>query len=207
MATSKKPYIVLIDDDVSDENALIDFLQMAYGLSQVKLFQDPNEGVAFIKAHLAERVIVLLDIMFDGKAVGFDVFEEITSQSVLVCCIVMTGSIETTAPADLQKLINGHAWYLTPRDAPAKEILKLVRDAEDHLAMRVDGALEEWVLRQAEADQKKPFITSKDGKVYSLIDILRAIRTEDDTIAKMLVRSITTTAIELLSRDKSRIGN
>lgn len=207
MAATKKPFIVLIDDDVSDENALIDFLQMAYGEDYVKLFQNPNEGVEFVRTHLAERVIVLLDIMFNGQAIGFDIFEEITAQSALVCCIVMTGSIETTAPLDLQKLINGHAWYLTPRDAPAKDILKLVKDAEAHLAMRVDGALEEWVLRQAEEDQRKPFITSKDGKVYSLLDILRAIRTEDDTIAKMLVKSITTTAIEILSRDKSRIGN
>ncbi|AMJ65954.1 hypothetical protein [Hymenobacter sp. PAMC 26628] len=208
MKPANKPYIVVIDDDVHKEDyPLIDFIERAYGEERVKLFEEPKDGVDFVKAHLSERIIVVLDIMFDGQAIGFDVFDQIIEESVLVCIIVMTGSLESTKSTDLQKLINGHAWYLVGRDESAKSILKLIKDAEDHLSMRVDGALEEWVLRQNAEDQKKPFITSKEGKTYSLLDILRAIRTEDDEVAKKLVKSITSTAIDILSRDKSRIGN
>ncbi|WP_375416770.1 hypothetical protein [uncultured Hymenobacter sp.] len=208
MTAVNKPYIVIIDDDVhKGDYPLIDFLEGAYGEERVKVFEEPSEGIEFIKSHLAERIIVLLDIMFDGKAVGFGVFEQITEESVLVCVIVMTGSLEYTERTDLKKLINGHAWYLVTRDEPAKEILKVVKKAEDHLSMRVDGALEEWILRQKPEDLQKQFIKTRGGKSYTLLDILRAIRTGDDPIGQEMVNDTLSLAITMLVEDESRIGD
>lgn len=209
MSVGRKPYIVLIDDDVSDETPLIDYLRTAYGEQKVLLFKEPDAGVKFIEENLSERIIVLLDIMFNDKPLGFELFERILEKSALVCCIIMTGTLGSNSLAanDLVRLINGHAWYIIKRDAPIAKIKSVIKDAEAHLSLRVDGALEEWVLRQPLENQQKPFLKSSDGKVYTLLDILRAVRTGDDEIGARLTKSILSTAIEILSRDKSRIGN
>ncbi len=207
MPTSAKPYIVLIDDDITEDQPLIGYLHRAYGASNVFLFQEPNDGILFIEANLAKRIIVLLDIMFDNKPQGFDVFNRILNKSTLVCFIVMTGSIEAVPRQQLQNLINGHAWYLVQRDKSAKEILSLIKEAENHLMMRVDGALEEWILRHSQDEQQKPFIKTRGGNSYSLADILHSIRTgENQAIGQQVAADILTLAVDLLARDRSRIG-
>jgi hypothetical protein len=207
MSTSNKPYIVLIDDDTNEDHPLIDYLHMAYGAENVFLFQQPNDGIAFIEANLAKRIIVLLDIMFNNQPLGFDVFDQVVSKSTLVCFIVMTGNFEAASKEQLRNLINGHAWYLIQRDRPAKEILALIKDAEKHLMMRVDGALESWILRHSPDEQNTPFIKTRGGKSYSLADILYSIRTgENEAIGQRMAANILTMAVDLLANDKSRIG-
>jgi len=207
MATSTKPYIVLIDDDITEDQPLIGYLHREYGASNVFLFQEPTEGIRFIEANLAKRIIVLLDIMFGEKAQGFDVFDRITEKSKLVCFIVMTGNLEAVSKRELQRLVNRHAWYIVQRDKSAKEILALINEAETHLMMRVDGALEEWILRHGPDEQQKPFIKTRGGESYSLADILLSLRTgENEAIGQEMAADILAVAIDLLVRDKSRIG-
>jgi len=209
MSTVRSPYIVLIDDDSrSPQNeALVDFLTSAYGNDRVHLFDEPDDGIKFIKNHLSERIIVLLDIMFNGKAEGFNVFKQITNESNLVCVIIMTGILEYVDQKELKELINGNAWYLVTRDESAREILKIVKRADEHLAMRVDGAIEQWVLRQNPEDLQKKFIKSRNGKSYTLLDILRAIRTGDDPIGQEMVNDILQLAITMISEDESLIND
>lgn len=207
MSNSIKPYIVIIDDDITLDQPLIGFLSHVYGAENVHLFQKSNEGVAFIEANLSKKIIVLLDIMFNGKELGFDVFNEISKKSALVCFIVMTGNIEQVSREGLKSLVNGHAWYIVQRDKPAKEILKLIKDAEDHIKLRVDGALEEWILRHNSDEQKRPFFKSRGGNSYSLEDLLRSLRTgENDGIGQQVATDILTLAVDLLFRDKTNIG-
>ena len=209
MATSTKPYIVLVDDDVDimEGQPLIGYLRRAYGASNVFLFKDTNDGIQFIEANLAKRIIVLLDIMFGEKAQGFEVFDRIREKSKLVCFIVMTGNVEAISKQQLQRLVNCHAWYIVQRDKPAKEIMALLKEAETHLMMRVDGALEEWVLRHGPDEQQKPFIKTRGGKSYSLADILHSLRTgENEAIGQEMAAGILVMAIDLLVHDKSRIG-
>ena len=208
MSTSAKPYIVLIDDDITEDKPLIGHLHQAYGPSNVFLFQEPNEGIAFIEANLAKRIIVLLDIMFDDKPQGFEVFNQIMEKSTLVCFIIMTGSnLESIPREQLKNLINGHAWYFIQRDKSAKTILAQINRAEHHLMMRVDGALEQWILRHSPDEQQEPFIKTRGGNSYSLADILHSIRTgENEAIGQKLAAQILTVAVDLLARDRSRIG-
>lgn len=186
---------------------MIGYLHRAYGADNVFLFQAPADGIKFVEANLAKRIIVLLDIMFDNKPQGFDVFNQIVSRSTLVCFIVMTGSIEAATKQQLKSLVNGHAWYIIQRDKTAKEILALIKEAESHLMMRVDGALEEWILRHGPDEQQTPFIKTRGGKSYSLADILHSIRTgENQAIGQQMAADILTMAVDLLANDKSRIG-
>lgn len=197
----------MIDDDITKDHPLFGFLETAYPTENIHLFQNSSDGVSFIEQNLSKKIIVLLDIMFNGKEVGVDVFNEISQKSALVCFIVMTGNIEKISPAGFINLINGHAWYIIQRDKSAREILSIIKDAENHINLRVDGALEEWVFRHSAEEQSRPFLKTRDGKIYSLLDILRSLRTGDnDGIGQKIAGDIMTLAVDLLLTDKTKIG-
>ncbi len=169
---TNKPLIVIIDDDITMDQPLIGFLKNSYDEKNVHLFQKSEEGVKFVEKNLSKKIIVLLDIMFNGKELGFEVFNEISKKSALVCFIVMTGNVEQVSRKGLEDLINGHAWYIIQRDKPAKEILSIIASAEQHIQLRVDGALEEWILRHSPDEQQKPFLKTRSGNSFTLLDIL-----------------------------------
>jgi FixJ family two-component response regulator len=204
---NSKPLIVVIDDDITMDQPLIGYLTNSYETENVYLFQNSKDGVKFIEQNLSRKIIVLLDIMFNGREVGFEVFNEISMKSALVCFIVMTGNIEQVSREGLKSLINGHTWYIVQRDKPAKEILSIIKNAEEHIKLRVDGALEEWVLRNSYDEQQKPFLKTRSGKSYSLLDILQSLRTGDnDGIGHKIAGDILNLAVDLLARDKTNIG-
>jgi len=204
---NNKPLIVIIDDDFTKDQPLYGFLETAYPTENLHIFQNSADGEKFVEQHLSQKTIVLLDIMFNGHEVGVDVFNEISKKSALVCFIVMTGNIEQVSRKGLENLINGHAWYIVQRDKPAKEILGIIKDAENHIDLRVDGALEQWVLRHSEEEQKKPFITTRSGNSYTLLDILQSLRTGDnEEIGQEIAGDILALAVDLLMQDKTKIG-
>lgn len=206
METSN-PLIVIVDDDITEEHPLIGHLCVHYKKDDIHIFQSSTDGIRFIEENLSKKIIVLLDIMFDGKEVGVDIFNEVLKKSALVCFIVVTGNIEKISNDGLKSLINGHAWYIIQRDRPAKEILDVIREAEKHLKLRVDGAIEEWIMRYPQEDRVKPFIKTRSGKSYSLLDILSSIRTGDnDEIGQKLAGDILSLAIDLLMRDKTNVS-
>lgn len=207
MTLHNRPYIVLIDDDVKSDQPLVGYLKKEYPIDNIFLFQNPADGVKFIEENLEKKIIVLLDIMFYGKPLGFEVFNQIIDKSSLVCFIVMSGNIEKSSYSDLVSLINGHAWYIVQRDKPAKDILSLVKQAENHLSMRIDSAIEEWVLRQNPENMQKNFIKSRNGKSYTLLDILHSIRTGTDPIGQEMANDILQLAITMISEDESLISD
>lgn len=202
-----KPLIVIIDDDFNKNQPLYGFLENSYPRN-VYLFQNSNDGVKFVEENISKKIIVLLDIMFNGKEAGVEVFNEISKKSALVCFIVMTGNIEQVSREGLKNLINGHAWYIVQRDRPAKEILNIVKEAEDHINVRVDGALEEWIFRHTDEERVRPFLKTRNGKAYSLMDILNSLRTGDNNeIGKKIASDILALAVDLLMTDKTNIGD
>lgn len=202
-----RPLIIVIDDDFTKDQPLYGFLETAYPSENIHLFQNSGDGVKFIEQNLSKKIIVLLDIMFNGQEAGVDVFNEISKKSALVCFIVMTGNIEQISRAGLTNLINGHAWYIIQRDKPAREILAIIKDAENHINLRVDGALEEWVFRHTAEEQSRPFLKTRDGKSYSLLDILQSLRTSDnDEIGQKIAGDIMALAVDLLLNDRTKIG-
>jgi hypothetical protein len=171
MIIKTKPQIVIIDDDITSDNyPLVDILGIEYGEENIHIFETPNEGIKFIEDNLSKRIIVLLDIMFGGKPLGFDVFNRITEKSSLVCFIVITGNMERIDRKDLIKLVNGHAWYFIQRDKNYGDIMAVIQKAEYHLVSRVDGALEEWILRHNTFKREEPYLKLADGTTRSLND-------------------------------------
>lgn len=205
MSSKSTPLIIIIDDDITDEYPLVDLLKISYDESNVHLFQEPNSGIKFIEDNLSRKQIVLLDIMFGDKPEGFKIFKSIIEKSSLVCFILMTGSIERLKPLELINVINGHAWYFVQRDQPFQQIMQVIKEAEFHQLTRVDGALEEWILWHNEADKNTPYLRTKDGQKYSLLDILHSIRVGDE-FGKNIVAGILNLTIDLLARNKEVIN-
>lgn len=209
MNLRSKPQIVIIDDDIPavDYNyPLVDMLKIEYGGEDVHLFQDPNQGIEFIEQNLSKKIIVLLDIIFNGKSEGFNVFDAIVKKSSLVCFILMTGNLEKIDRRELVKFINGHGWYYVQRDRPAGEIMSIVKNAEHYLVTRIDGALEEWILKHSPENQMKPYLKTSDGKMYTLLEILQSIREgSNNAFGQEMVAGILNLTIDLLARNKEQL--
>lgn len=207
MILKTKPYIVIVDDDIDHNYPLVDILKIEYGEENVHLFQDTKQGIDFIEENLSKKIIVLLDIMFGGKPAGLDVFDAIIKKSSLVCFILMTGSMERIDRDKYVQLINGHAWYFVRRDWPSTEIKKVIKKAEYHLATRVDGALEEWILRHSPEDQNKPYLKTSNGETHTLLSILKEIRAGSNSeFGQEMVAGILNLTIDLLARNKEQLN-
>lgn len=206
MIIKTKPQIVIIDDDITADNyPLVDILAIEYGIENIHIFETTKDGILFIENNLSKRIIVLLDIMFGGKPMGFDVFDKITAKSSLVCFIVMSGNMERIDRSELIKLINGHAWYFIKRDKSYQEILDAIRKAELHLVSRVDGALEEWIAQLDEEEKNKPIMATRQGQEWSLNDILREIRLQTEEGIR-IEKNIITLTLDLITRGKRSLN-
>lgn len=207
MSINNKPQIVIIDDLITRNNyPLVDILCIEYGEKNVHIFATPKDGIEYIEGNLSQKMIVLLDIMFDGKPRGFEIFDEITSKSSLVCFIVMTGNPEKITFSQYSDLINGHAWYIIQKDRPAKEIMTMIKNAANHLLNRIDGALEEWIVNNSPDDLAKPYLKTRGGKSYSLLDILNEIR-QDTPFGRDMVSGLLNLTIDLLARNKEQLND
>jgi len=93
------------------------------------------------------------------------------------------------------------------RDKSAKDILAIIKEAENHINLRVDSALEQWIFRHTIEEQNKPFITTRSGSSYTLLDILQSLRTgENDEIGQQIAGDILALAVDLLMQDQTKIG-
>ena len=207
MIIKTKPQIVIIDDDITSDNyPLVDMLGIEYGEENIHIFETPNEGIKFIEDNISKRIIVLLDIMFGDKPIGFNVFNKITEKSSLVCFIVMTGNTESIDRKDLINLINGHAWYFIQRDKPYEKIIEVIQKAEYHLVSRVDGALEEWILRHRTFKREEPFLKLSNGTTLSLNNILDEIR-KGTPFGDEMQKNILSVAISQLQKDGEKLNH
>jgi hypothetical protein len=207
MIINTKPQIVIIDDDITADNyPLVDILSIEYGEENIHIFETTKAGIKFIEDNLSKKMIVLLDIMFGGKPMGFDVFDKITTdKSSLVCFIVMSGNMERIDRSDLIKLINGHAWYFIKRDKSYQEITEAIRKADLYLASRIDGALEEWISQLDETEKNKPILATRQGQEWSLNDILREIRLQTEEGIR-IEKNIITLILDLITRGKRSLN-
>ena len=209
MKIRTRPRIVIIDDNIkgADDEPLVAELQDEYGEENISIFQRPKDGLNYLEDNLSNRMIVLLDIMFGhNKPEGFKVFESISQKTSLVCFILMTGNIESVDRNDLVNLVNRHAWYFIQRDESSEKILSIIKDAERYISTRVDGALEEWILKHSPDDRDKPYLRLRNGQKYSLNNILDEIRRGTE-FGQEMTYSILNLAIDLLARDKAQLNN
>ncbi len=206
MQQSNPTRIVIIDDNFRENNPLVITLRERHGDENVQIFRRPDEGVAFILNNLSSKIVVLLDLDLGAKERRGDVvFDEIRSKTSLVTVIIMSANLPILSNEVLRGFINNHAFSAINSNDPVKTNLPIIENAVDQLSLRVDCALEEWILRHSPEDRDKPYLTLSNGEKYSLNQILTEIR-QNTELGISLQKKILNLTVELLARQKEKLS-
>jgi DNA-binding NtrC family response regulator len=197
---TKKPKILIIDDNRDESEPLVAELKHNYDYDDVKVEQDPAKALEYISKHFSSKMIVILDIKFPPSAPnGHKVLDEIRQFSSLIPVIIWSAVDETRE--EFADFINNHAFAFISRPRNYGQVIEKLQEAEAWLEFQVAAALEDWISLHPEEKKKKPYIIAKDGKSYTLNDILREIRNRTpqgiDFEKKMIML-----VIDMLARSK-----
>jgi hypothetical protein len=197
--------IIAINDGlIPDIDPLFIALKEGLPSNEIVHFPNSNEGLKYVLENLNQKMVVILDINFSpGEKSGYEVFDDIRKKTSLVFIIMVT--VRNLSEIPLSNLI---AWI--NNDAVALEntfsypkIVSLVRDAIHKLDVQVDCVIEEWIMRHPPDNREQPLIKTKDGKSYSMNDILKAIR-HREPIGLEFERNLLKLAIDIFSRQKTK---
>lgn len=201
MRTISKPKVVIIDDNVHVDDPLMVKLNEIY---ETVLFNNSISGAEYLKQHLGEKIILILDIKFSaGEPDGHYVLEELRKSTYLVPVIVVSALNEDTVA--MTDFINKKTFAFIPQTADYDTIISKVREAEAYLEENVATAIEEWLLTsRSKTDQAKPILSSKNGKSYTIEEILNEIRHRTD-LGIEIEKDIQKLTIDLLVRGKETL--
>lgn len=189
--------IVYIDDDEKmKEDAFIDDIEDV--VNEIKYYVKPSKGLEYINKNVDKNIIVILDWKFNNSSTqGDSILQQIGKMSVLVPVIVFTGaSIDAT---DAGKMFKGNAFSCIPKDASIQELTNAVKNAYDRIQNDIRSVMEKWILKQDEKKRAMPYMRSGQ-KVYTLNDILLAIRQQDE-FGKETTRGILRLATEMFTNN------
>ena len=152
-------------------------------------------------------MVVLLDINFSyGELSGIQVFEDIKKRTALVQVIMITArNLSEIGHEDLIRMINQDAFAIE-NVFSSQKIIALVTAALHKMEVRVDSALEQWITSHSDEEQAQPYITTRNGKIYSLKQILEEIR-QQTPYGRDMEKKILLLAIDLLTRGKKQIDD
>lgn len=189
--------IVYIDDDEKMKNdAFLDDIETE--VDEIEYFEKPSEGLTYIKDHIDQNIVVILDWKFNSSSLqGEDILKDIAEISTLVPVIVFTGARIDAVEAS--KMFKGHAFSCVAKDATTEELVEAIKNAYDRIQNDIRSVMEKWILKQGDEKRSKPYMRSGD-KVYTLNDILEAIRKQDE-FGKETTRRILSLATELFTNN------
>lgn len=194
--------VVVIDDDRRiQEDALMDEVKDAF--ADVRYFDDSNAGLAFIESNIGQKMIVLLDLSFaHNMPDGHQVLERIRSLSSLIPVIIWSGRDEDKET--FADLIENRAFAFVKKSTSSEELMKVVRSAYDFMQTDINVVIETWITEHPKEAMEKPFLTSSDGKSYTLSDVLREIRLQTP-MGVDVAKNINKLTIDLLMRNKEKL--
>jgi hypothetical protein len=201
--------IVVIHDDIEQHSPIIVELSIKYGEENVVLIKHSATGLDYVLKNLGQKMVVLLDKNFyDGKEMsGIKVFEKIRETTSLVYIILITVSkITEIDDDDLKMLINKDLFKFESFTSDYTKIITLVDEAAMSLDLRIDAVIEDWIMRHPESARNAPLLKTKDGKTYSMSQILESIRMQSE-VGVDFEKNLLKLAIELFSRQKLRIDD
>ena len=198
--------IVVIHDDMDEDYPLIVMLKDKYSEENVIFFKHSQEGLQYVLENLGKKMVVLLDKNFKDKndISGLKVFEKIREKTALVYIVLISAnSIADFSEEELKILINKDLFKLEKFTTDYTSIIELIDEAVNSIDMRVDAAIEDWLMINNLEDTKPILIT--ETAHYTLKDILKEIRL-DSSVGKDFVRKINALTIELIMRNKEKIS-
>ncbi len=193
--------IVVIDDNLETDAPLIVELGMEYGDENIKLYAKSDDGLTYIKNNLVKELIVILDINFPvTEKNGHEILAEIRKHNKLIPVIIW--SAKDGSDDDFTDFINNHALYYVKQTGTTAEIIARVKDAEHRLKLDVATAIENWLNKQDNKDQK--LMVSGNNKSLTANELIKEIRLETAKGQK-IEESILKLTISLLFREKENI--
>lgn len=192
--------IIIIDDELDlEDDPLVFELNLMY--QSVVILHTPDEGIEYVKNHLNQKNIVLLDYRFTANTHnGSFVLDEIRKVSKSMPVILWTANADKIN--EYVEIINNQVFAVMAK-APYEPLLEKIKEAEILLNSSIEGALEEWILLQEE-NQDQPYMITANGEQYTLNDLLRLIRLEDP-IGKEIEKDLIMLTIDLLLRQKEKL--
>lgn len=189
--------IVYIDDDKKMKNdAFLDDIEDS--VNDIKFFENPSDGLTYIKDDIDKDIVVLLDWKFNNSLMqGDKILNDINEISTLVPVIVFTGA--SIDAIETNKMFKGSAFSCVPKDVSTQELTDTIRKAHDRIQNDIRFVMEKWILKQDSEKRSKPYMRSGD-KVYTLNDILESIRKQDE-FGKETTRGILSLATELFTNN------
>ncbi|WP_309608456.1 hypothetical protein [Flavobacterium sp.] len=201
--------IVVIHDNIDETSPIMVEMSIKYGNENVILFKHSQDGLDFVLNNLGNKMIVLLDKNFyDGKEIdGIKVFEKIREKTSLVYIILVTVSKISEIDGDtLKMLINKDLFKLESYTNDYKAIINLIDEALLTIGTKVDSVIEDWIMRHPVEKREQIILKTKDGRSYSMNDILESIRQQTE-VGIEFEKNLLKLAIELFSRQKLRIDD
>lgn len=196
--------IIAISDDLIPEiDPIFIGLKAELPENEIVHFTNSNEGLRYVLDNLNQKMVVLLDINFSSRTEksGYEVFDDIRKKTSLVYIIMATVRNLSEIPlANLVSWINNDAVSLENTFNYTK-IISLIKDAIHKLDVQVDSVIEEWIMRHPPNKRTTALIKTKDGKSYSMDDILNAIR-QREPIGLEFEKNLLKLAIDIFNRQK-----
>jgi DNA-binding NtrC family response regulator len=220
---NKNTEVVIIDDDIQLGDPYMVSLQMENSI--VTLFNNPQEGLEYIQANLHRRLVIVLDIMFgDGAISGNVVFQRIREQSrlipVIICSAGLTsnnGSASFSKKSEahirektgvtidnLVQFLNEHAFAYMGKPVSFIELGQVIQRAVKSIEVRVDSALEDWILKHPKQMRDKPYLITAAGESMNLDEILVEVR-KQTAKGRQFEKQLLNLTIDLLMRGKKEL--
>lgn len=203
---SSQTKIVVIHDDMDENYPLVVMLKDKYFEDNVILFKHSQEGLNYVLQNLGTKMVVLLDKNFKDKndISGLRVFEKIREKTLLVYVVLISAnSIADFSEDELKTLINKDLFKLEKFTNDYTGIIALIDDAVSSIGMRVDAAIEDWLIANNLESDKPVLIT--ESNQYTLREILQEIRM-DTKVGRDFVKKVNNLTVELIMRNKENIS-
>jgi DNA-binding NtrC family response regulator len=199
----RKTTILVIEDDRTQQNNAF-ALEVKLAFENIIFKETASEALSFLKDNLETKFIVLLDLAFPSNQMqGIKFLEELRNLSKLIPVIVWSGK-DSITDTEYQKMINDTTFAFLSKSASSEEIVKTLCEADGYLNSQIDTAVESWLENHTEEEKNKTFLTSADGKVYSMNDLLKEIRTQT-AFGQSIAMDINKLTLDLLFRNKEKI--
>ncbi|NDV82540.1 response regulator [Bacteroides sp. 51] len=194
--------IIIIDDDRKfEDDPFVEELKEIY--EDVIFFNNSQDGLDYIEKQIDQEMIVVLDLGFAyNMPDGHEVLRRIREMTSLIPVIIWSGKDEDKEV--FADLIENRAFAFIKKSASTEELLDIIKKAYDYMQSNISNVIEEWIKGHPEEAKEQRFLTSTDGKDYTLNDVLKEIRLQTE-FGLGIEKSINKLTIDLLMRNKEKL--
>jgi len=202
MSKRRTTILVIEDDRALQTDPFVVEVKMVF--ENIIFKENTNDALLYVKDFLETKMIILLDLAFPANQMqGIRFLEELRNLSKLIPVIVWTGR-DNIVDTEYQKMINDSTFAFLSKSASSEIIVETLCRTDDHLKCQIDVAVESWLEKHSEEEKNRPFLTSADGRSYSMNDLLKEIRMQT-SFGKSIVLDINKLTLDLLFRNKETI--